>query len=202
MQTTTPRLTLKIRPGQISKMVALLQIGLYLPVPSGSTVESVLEAAGFSRKYLEDKVKTVFLDGSAVDNIGAERVRKGSVVALSAAMPGLAGAIFRKDSPISGLRSEFRAPTENRPIQEGEELVLLKMFNIIAEEMGPQLLRGGVIVSAGSLERFFANRRELLEKAIFEVEFDGNPIGLHTLFSTRFADLEHIFVSAFEQNPE
>jgi hypothetical protein len=60
-------------------------------------------------------------------------------------MPGLVGAIFRKDSPVSGLRSRVGKRPDDSFIQGVAELVLLKMFNIIAEEMGPELLRSGVI---------------------------------------------------------
>jgi len=202
MQVTAPRLTLKVQTGQISKLVAILQMGFLLPVPAGSSVKTVLDAAGFSPRYLEDKVKTIFLDGTAVDNLDAERIKKGSVIALSAAMPGLVGAIFRKDSPISGLRSNVGKRADERSIQDADALVLLKMFNVIAEEMGPELLRSGLIVSGKNLENFLVNRRELLEKAILDVELDGDPLGLQALFNTGFANSEHIHLTACEQFPQ
>jgi hypothetical protein len=200
MHITAPRLTLKVQTGQISKLVAVLQMGFYLPVPAGSSVRAVLDAAGISRSYLEDKVKTVFLDGTAVDNLEAERIKNRSVIAVSGAMPGLVGAIFRKDSPISGLRSNVAKRPYDSSIQDGDELVLLKMFNIIAEEMGPELLRSGLTFAGKDMGNFFGNRRELLEKAILEVELDGNPIALQELFSTSFSNSEHIHLSACEQD--
>lgn len=200
MHVTAPRLTLKVQTGQISKLSAVLQMGFYLPVPAGSSVKAVLDAAGFSPSYLQDKVKTVFLDGTAVDNLEAERIKHRSVIAVSGAMPGLVGAIFRKDSPISGLRSNVAKRPYDRSHQHGDELVLLKMFNIIAEEMGPELLRSGLTVAGKDMENFFANRRELLEKAILEVELDGKPIALQELFSISFSNSEHIHLSACEHD--
>lgn len=200
MQKAIPRLVLEVQSGRISTLIAILQTGFVLFVPAGSTVRAVLDAAGFSRSYLEDKVKTVFLDGSAVDDLAMETVTKGSVIALSAAMPGLAGAIFRKDSPISGLRSHFDARPANRPVQDAEEPVVLKMFNIIAEDMGPRLLADGVLISGRDVANFLAARRELLQKAIVGAELDGSPIESNDLFAAPFADSEHILFRAREQS--
>lgn len=197
MQPTVPKLILKMRPGLISRLFALFQRGFRLPVPQGSTVGVVLNAAGFSRGYLE-KVKTIFLDGNAVDNFESEKVKNGSVIALSAAMPGLAGAIFRKDSPISELRSHPTKQQNDRSILDADEAVILKMFNTIAEEMGSRLLQGGVLFSGEDLGNFFATRRELLEKAIAQAEYDGAPVGMDALFNIRFTDFEQILLAAYE----
>jgi hypothetical protein len=180
-------------------LAAVLQMGFYLQVPAGSTVAAVLGIAGFSRNYLQDRVKTIFLDGVAVDDLETETIKRNSIIALSAAMPGLVGAIFRKDSPMSGLRSRVEKRADAGFIQDANELVLLKMFNIIAEEMGPELLRNGVTVAAKALESYLKSKRELLEKTIMEAKLDGKPLGLDELFGGQFSDSEHLFVSACEQ---
>ncbi|MGA2403477.1 MAG: hypothetical protein ABSG91_17520, partial [Syntrophobacteraceae bacterium] len=133
-------LRIKLKPRQESSFVALFQQGVYLKTRAGLPMAEVLEQAGFSRKYLEEKVQTVFLDGSAVDDPEFAVVEGDSVIALSAAMPGLAGAILRKGSPISALRSRTSAEMGHRCTEEAMHTVRLKLFNTIAKEMGPGLL--------------------------------------------------------------
>ena len=133
----------------------------------------VLDAAGFSRKYLEERVQTVFLDGSAVDDPDSEIVRGGCVIALSAAMPGLAGAILRKGSPISALRSKTSAQTGLQSTGDVIEMLRLKLFNRVAEEMGPELLHRGILLKRPDFENFLAGRPGLLEEAVLEAELDG-----------------------------
>ena len=61
-------LFLKLRPGQESRFLSIFQQGVYLRTRAGLTMAQVLDAAGFPRKYLKERVQTVFLDGSAIDD--------------------------------------------------------------------------------------------------------------------------------------
>ncbi len=86
------------------------------------------------------------------------------VLALSAAMPGLAGAIFRKNSLHASLRTRS---TISQPKLECESISLtMKLFNSIAIERGPDLLRIGCLVSTESLMKFFNYRSNLLKSTI------------------------------------
>jgi hypothetical protein len=169
-------LRLKLKPGQESRLFPIFQQGVYLKTLAGLPLARVLEEAGFSRKYLEEKVQTVFLDGSAVDDLDRAIVKDGCVIALSAAMPGLAGAILRKGSPISALRS--RTSAEMGPHCTEEAILKLKLFNTIAKEMGPELLNSGILLKGSDLEDFFSNRDELLQEAVMEAELDRAPVSL------------------------
>jgi len=165
-----------LKPGQESRLFPIFQQGVYLKTLAGLPLARVLEEAGFSRKYLEEKVQTVFLDGSAVDDLDRAIVKDGCVIALSAAMPGLAGAILRKGSPISALRS--RTSAEMGPHCTEEAILKLKLFNTIAKEMGPELLNSGILLKGSDLEDFFSNRDELLQEAVMEAELDRAPVSL------------------------
>ena len=176
-------LRLKLKPGQESRLLPIFQQGIYLKTRAGLPLARVLEEAGFSRKYLEEKVQTVFLDGSAVDDLDRAFVKDGCVIALSAAMPGLAGAILRKGSPISALRS--RTSAEMGPHCTDEAILRLKLFNTIVKEMGPQLLHSGILLKRSDLEEFFSNRRELLEGAVLEAELYRAPVPLAGLIDVK-----------------
>jgi hypothetical protein len=45
--------------------------------------------------YLENRIKTIFLDGKPVDDEDKAVLKNGSTLALSAAMPGLVDSTFR-----------------------------------------------------------------------------------------------------------
>jgi hypothetical protein len=169
-------LRLKLKPGQESGFLAIFQKGVYLKSRAGLRLSEVLEEAGFSRKYLDEKVQTVFLDGSAVDDLDCAIVEGGSTIALSGAMPGLAGAILRKGSPISALRSKTSPEMGTHRTEDTMHALRLKLFNTIANEMGPRLLHSGILVKRSDLEDFLSNRRKLLEEAVLEAELDSVPI--------------------------
>ncbi len=118
---------------------------------------------GFTLDYISDVVQTIFLNGTAVDDLTTPLKGKNPVLALSAAMPGLAGAIFRRNSFHAGLRTqpdkEVSKEIKNRPLT-----VTLKLFNSIALERGPELLQIGVSITSRLFIDFLGKRKTLLEK--------------------------------------
>jgi len=169
-------LRLKLKPGRESRLLPIFQQGICVRTRLGLPLARVLEEVGFTGTYLVEKVQTVFLDGSAVDNLDGAIVKGGSVIALSAAMPGLAGAILRKGSPISGLRSNTSAAAIHRSVADVVGTVRLKLFNRVAEEMGPQLLHKGILLKRSDFENFVAGRPGLLEKEVLEAQLDSTPL--------------------------
>ena len=167
-------LRIKVKPGQESRFLPIFQQGVYLKTRAGLPLAKVLEEAGFSRKYLAEKVQTVFLDGSPIDDLDCTIVECSSVIALSGAMPGLAGAIFRKGSPISALRSKTSVIMSPHCTEDAMHTVWLKLFNTVANKMGPRLLHDGILLERSALEEFLSNRRESLEGALLEAELDGS----------------------------
>ncbi len=176
MLESVQNLRLKLKPGLESGFLAIFQNGVYLKTRAGLPLSEVLEEAGFSRKYLDEKVQTVFIDGSAVDDLDYAIVEGGSMIALSGAMPGLAGAILRKGSPIAALRSKTSPEMGTHRTEDTMHVLRLKLFNTIANEMGPRLLHNGILVKRSDLEDFLSNRPKLLEEAVLEAELDSVPI--------------------------
>ena len=52
-----------------------------------------------------EKIQSIMLDGKPVDDIGSAMIHDGSVLALSAAMPGLVGATLRRGGAYASFRS-------------------------------------------------------------------------------------------------
>jgi hypothetical protein len=134
---------------------SLLQSGVGVPCRPGSSArEFMREALGLADDYIEAVVSTVFIDGEPVDDIDAARVRDGSVMALSAAMPGLVGAVMRRNSPYASFRKaisydNLRAGAAGRPEVAGKTgvVVRLKLFNQVMRDLAEGILGKGVLVS-------------------------------------------------------
>uniref|UniRef100_A0A832A0B4 MoaD/ThiS family protein n=1 Tax=Desulfacinum infernum TaxID=35837 RepID=A0A832A0B4_9BACT len=122
------------------------QSGLWILVPSGTTVAKLLaETWRLSPEKIHRDVGTVFRNGIPVDCLEATDVSDGDVLALSGPMPGLAGAILRKNSPLAGLRHSARA-VSSAASAAGQTLhrIQVKLFNRLIEDVGPVLLKGGI----------------------------------------------------------
>jgi hypothetical protein len=127
-------------------LLHLLENGLRLNVMVGGTLAQLLcEQIGIPKDYLDNRIQTLFLNAKAVDNVETATVADGAVIALSAAMPGLVGATLRKGGTFSGLRA---AISQRDTVAAGglaPGTITLKLFNLVAEEIGPDLLVRGAL---------------------------------------------------------
>lgn len=146
--------------GSASLFATVFQGGVSMTVPPGTTLGSFLDSLpGFTMDYVADVVQTIFLDGTAVDDLQIPITGDSPVLALSAAMPGLAGAILRRNSFHAALRT---TTTPRHADHHGPVTLTLKLFNSIARDRGPTLLAGGVRVAARRLLDFFTTHPTLL----------------------------------------
>ena len=127
----------------------LLQKGFQVAVCSGTTLSEVFEQQfGISPGYVTERIKTVFLNGSPVDDFDTAVIGDGDVLALSAAMPGLVGAVMRK----GGVLASFRHSISARPATEcsagDQTAVTVKLFNLLIKELGPEFLAAGIGLKA------------------------------------------------------
>ncbi|BDD87434.1 hypothetical protein [Desulfofustis limnaeus] len=170
----SPLLRLKLQPEDLPRLATLLQAGFYITAVEGDSVSSVLQRLpGFTPEYIERDVQTIFLNGTAIDDLSVPLTGSSAVIALSAAMPGLAGAILRKNSPHASLRQPFiggRRTTTGSPLA-----VQIKLFNQLAVERGPELCRAGVSVKASELTSFFRLRPALVQE-LQHISLDGAPV--------------------------
>ncbi len=159
-----PELSLTIDPRDMSFYTTLLQSGIEIKCPPKEPVGRFLDRLpGFTVDYIADVVQTIFLDGTAVDDLTTPLSGEHSVLALSAAMPGLAGAIFRRNSFHAALRTTPDKKT-TRNIEAKKITVTLKLFNSIAFDRGPDLLQNSIIIKTGHLLNYLAKRPSLLSQ--------------------------------------
>jgi len=169
-------LCLTVKEELIPTFYALLSQGFTVKVRVGCTMRELLQQQlGLSADYIEQRLQTIFLDGKAVDNIDTAVIRSGSTLALSAAMPGLAGATLRRGGAYASMRSQIShgKSTLSDHIEEGE--LVLKLFNLVARELGSMFLATGVWINGKRLQGFLQRAPDSFWDGCRAVELNGQP---------------------------
>ena len=183
-----PQLNIKLNHN-LSYFASLLQYGILLPLEKSTTILLLLlKLPGADLEYLQKEVQTIFIDGVAADDL-EQKLFPGQTLAISAAMPGLAGAIFRK----GGLHSTLRSSSVKDQIQpDATGYVNLKLFNSVATDLIVPLLKDGILLTGIHLFKFISRREELF-RGETELKLDGSEISLEELLE-RLEDLPQIFL--------
>ncbi len=165
----------------IQRLVTVLQSGIFRSAIQGQTLLSFLSSLpGFTEDYIANRLQTIFLNGDSVDDTSLVFSEGSVTLALSAAMPGLAGALLRKGSPLTSLR---KTAVQKQPSQSSSPVVVkVKLFNVIAVEKGRELLAEGVLLKSEDLVSFLKLRPTLV-KAMHETTLNSEPIGPRELFA-------------------
>lgn len=90
-----------------------------------------------------------------IDNLEATIAKNGDTLALSAAMPGLVGATMRS----GGILACFRDTISHQGDTTGASsagILTVKLFNLLIKEVGPLLLRRGILVPAENIRNMFS----------------------------------------------
>ena len=160
---------------KISSYATLLQFGILLEYQVGQPIGTFInDLPGIDMDYIVDRIQTIFLDGNAVDDMETPFRTTSRTLALSAAMPGLAGAIFRKNSMHAALRT-FDSKTASGAQTDKKILVCLKLFNTIASEKGPGIFAKGGVFPGSTLIDFFQLRSKLKED-IIHIKMENNEM--------------------------
>jgi hypothetical protein len=88
-------------------------------------------------------------------------------------MPGLAGATLRKGGFFSGLRSQISFTGDREPVSKGKGRIVLKLFNRVAEELGPAFLEQGVWIKGQELGQFILTQPDDFRAGCEAVRVDG-----------------------------
>jgi hypothetical protein len=170
-------ISLTMSENTVSRVFPLLGEGILVKGTAGETVEDFLvKTAGISPAYLKERVQTVFLNGRALDDFKAARVTDDVTLALSAAMPGLAGAVLRRGGIYAPMRRQISHNTPSSNVAGSDEiLVTLKLFNMVARELGPEFLKQGILVPAVRLKEFVERQGRWAWDGCLSVKADGRP---------------------------
>jgi len=172
-----PRLDLTIDKILIPRFFLILQQGVSLRTRVGCSVQVFLSEKLGAGQDTIDKIQSIFLDGRPVDDLNAATIKDGSVLALSAAMPGLVGATLRRGGTYSSFRDAITYHEGMAPSVSGEGFVKIKLFNLLMDEMGPGLLKGGVYVEFSALTSILSDQSPDFWKGCRSVLLDGHAVG-------------------------
>jgi hypothetical protein len=171
-----PHLCFVITAKWMSRFCLLLQRGFTIRAKVGCSVERFLrEEVGLSPDTIET-IQSIFLDGSPVDDLASAMVRDGSTLALSAAMPGLVGATLRRGGAYSSFRSTITYRETGPRCIAGEGFVQMKLFNLMMDKVGPDLLNKGLFVRPSDLLDFLSVQPDDFWRECLQVLVDGRPL--------------------------
>jgi hypothetical protein len=172
----------------IARFFLLLQQGVRIRRRVGCSVSTFLQEELGAGPATVDKIQSIMLNGKPVDDIRTALIHDGSALALSAAMPGLVGATLRRGGAYSSFRSAITYHETAIACARGEGRVGIKLFNLLMAELGPDLLRTGVLLGSSELLDFLMERAEEFQQGC-SATLDGRPADIGMLMtSTELAE--------------
>lgn len=173
---------LTIDKGLLPRFFKLLEKGFMLEAQTGCSIKELLcSQFAIPEVYLEERVQTIFLDANAVDDVNRAMVSNRSTLALSASMPGVAGAMLRKGGHYAAMRSQISFARSGSKSQAQKGRIILKLFNLVAKELGPKFLRDGIWLEGRNFEHFCLKHGIELQKHCRRAECDANTIAVSDL---------------------
>ena len=184
------KLNLKIAGDKIHFFFSLLRHGFMVETPVGCSVKTVLNnTLGMDDNYVEDRIKTIFLDAKPVDDINTACINDGSVLALSGAMPGLAGATLRRGGQLASFRGSISCRSDGKNALSQEGHVVVKLFNLLVNDLGLIFLKQGLLLKKKQLEDFFGSRPADFWPSLNSAYLDSQEINLDTWSEIKLPDL-------------
>lgn len=176
-------LTLVLKQDKISVLFPLLQEGFQVAAKVGCSIQSLLcDQFGLNPDYLADRISTIFLNGKPVDDASSAMVLDGSTLALSAAMPGLVGATFRKAGCLAAFRGSITyTKRDDASATCHDGFVTLKLFNLLLKEMGPPFLGRGIWITGHVLSEFLAMHQADVHTIFKKIKKNGIALTPHQI---------------------
>lgn len=163
-----------------------LEKGVKKEIKTGFDIKTMLsDQLNLSEHYIDNRIKTIFLDGSAVGDINSTIVNDGATLALSAAMPGLAGATFRRLENPEFSKSETDKKKEIEQIKHKNGIITIKFFNLILRELGPEFLQTGVLVPKEELIGFLSCQSDKFKKACRSLKVNDHIITIEAFLRSK-----------------
>jgi len=193
---------LEVDAAILPSFFSLLEKGVVLPAVTGCTLREFLcGQLGLSQAYLEQRIQTLFLDARPVDDVDAAVIRDGSTIALSAAMPGILGATMRKGGRYAAFRRGISQRAEEKRSSAASGRVTVKMFNMVARELGGRLLESGVEIHGRDLRQIAERIHAVSSGTVVKARLDGRDTAVDAdLFSSQAAHRLRLFVKTAGQS--
>jgi hypothetical protein len=167
-------LVIFMSPSASSWFNEILQQGFFLINPVGISVHEFLtKQIGLDMNYIGQKLSTILLDGKIIGDITSAIIKRGSVLALSSAMPGFVGATL---SSYQSPGEPDKAREINSPGSKDSGIFCIKLFNLPMLELGPSFLRRGILLRSLDLEEFLKTQPDAFWNDCNKILLDGREI--------------------------
>jgi hypothetical protein len=191
---TMQHVRLDVKAYLIPRFLNIIERGFNLKVKTGQSIRELFCGQfGISDDYFDNRIQTIFLDGKAVDSTDNAWVENGSRLALSAAMPGLVGATFRKGGRYASFRGTISYSKSKKSVARGEGEITLKFFNMIAKELGPAFLQKGIIVEGKRFKDFAQRNAEDLKAGCNSIHLNDEKADVARLLKMNWEN-EQVFL--------
>lgn len=170
----------------LSRFFKLLEQGFIVKTQASCSIKDLLcKQLQIEEEYLDKRIQTLFLNGKAVDNPETAYIQDNATLALSAAMPGLVGATFRKGGTYAAMRNTISYGAATSSKGEGEARAKLKLFNMVLKELGPIFLANGVWISSEKFNEFLDRYVNEIKAACSLIQLNGENVDI-----TKFEEMD------------
>lgn len=191
-----PHLAFVVDKPLVSHFFLLLQHGVVVRCSIGCNIATFLRQELKAGEETIEKIQSIILDGKLVDDIGSALIHDGSILALSAAMPGLVGATLRRGGAYSSFRNAITYHETGETSVRGEGCVRIKLFNLLMAELGPGLLRRGVFLESADFLNFTAGLPQDFWQGCRGITLDNKPVDVRELLDGAWlAGADKVFLS-------
>jgi hypothetical protein len=163
----------------------ILQAGFKVNVHTGVSIRDLLcNQFDIDPGYVEDRIRTAFLNGKPVDDFSTAIMESEATLALSAAMPGLVGATFRKGGYLAAFRGTITHHRGDTVLEDRAGVVSIKLFNLLPKEIGLTFLKRGVMVDSDTAKWFFSDPPDAFRRGCKSILVDGEDMHADQLLQT------------------
>ncbi len=175
--TSSINLSLILEKTLIPIFYQLLSKGFIIHPRTGCTIKELLcGQLGIKDDYLDKRIQTIFLDDKVVDDVNSAVIREGSILALSAAMPGILGATLRKGGWYAPMRKQISHDKDVASDTHLKGEITIKLFNLIVREIGPLFLERGIHVKGEDFFDIVARNQNIFMAGCKKVVKDDNDL--------------------------
>ena len=175
-------LSLSVKSNLVPIFFQLLGHGFSYRIKGECSIKELLcSQLGIHENYIDERIKTIFLNSKVVDNLESTTVNAGARLALSGPMPGLVGAILRSGGYYAAMRSQISHEESKIAADNHSAIITIKLLNLVAKELGAQFLQRGIRLEARNLREFIERHFEDLNRGWIAGELDGQPVEIDSL---------------------
>jgi hypothetical protein len=185
----------------LPRFLKLLEQGFFVKTQAGCSIKDLLcEQLQIEEEYLDKRIQTLFLNGKAVDDVERAYLQDDATLALSAAMPGLVGATFRKGGNLAPMRNSISYDAGISIKGEGEARAKLKLFNMVLKELGPIFLANGVWIQNDKFNEFLDRYLKDVKAACSLFQLDGENVDIAKLENLNLKNSK-VFLQVTSEKP-